>query len=146
MVLDMGSSSTKLDILEVDQGVIEVWTHSQLKNIGGDTFTNRLVDFFNLGDVKGIDSNELFNMMEKVKRELSVKNEAEWMLDDDKHGIFSRALFEGLCDDLVKTVKEGIEETLREIEGEDFTRSEIKEVILVGGSSRLPMIQNLVRE
>jgi molecular chaperone DnaK len=160
-VYDLGGGTFDISILEIGEGVLEVKATSGDTHLGGDNFDQRLVDYIADEFLKqeGIDLRKdpmalqrLREAAEKAKIELSQLLQTEINLpfitatpEGPKHlqMTITRAKFESLCEDLFQKTLEPCEKALRAAK---LTPAQIDEVILVGGSTRIPRIQQLVRE
>ncbi|CAF4484103.1 unnamed protein product, partial [Didymodactylos carnosus] len=126
-------------------------------HLGGEDFDNRLLSYycneFGMKNNKDLTKNvrslrRLKNNLERVKRILSTATEANIEIDSLMDGIdfyskLSRAKFEELCLDLFRSTLKPVEKALRSAKME---KSHIHEVILVGGSTRIPKIQKLLQD
>ncbi len=160
MVFDLGGGTFDVSILEVGDGVIEVRATSGDTHLGGDDFDKRLVDWVaedfrkNYGIDLRNDSQalqRLFEAAEKAKCELSSTMETEISLpfitadaSGPKHlnVKITRARFEELTRDLVERCAGPAKHALTDA---NLTEGELDEVILVGGATRMPAVQDLVR-
>jgi len=157
VVVDLGGGTFDCTLLCVEEGVFEVLATSGDLHLGGEDFDGRLVDFLSQEfkrrhgvDLKGNHRalRRLRNACEKAKRVLSSAAQANIEIDALAEGIdystlLSRARFEELCADLFKSILVPIENVLRD---GGKAKQDIDEVILVGGSTRIPKVQALVRE
>jgi molecular chaperone DnaK len=160
-VYDLGGGTFDISILELGDGVFEVKSTNGDTHLGGDNFDQRLVDFL-ADEFKRSDSIDLRNdpmalqrlkeAAEKAKMELSQMMQTDVNLpfitatqEGPKHlnVTITRAKFEQLCEDLFKRTLEPLHQALKDA---GLSPSQIDEVILVGGSTRIPKIQQLVRE
>lgn len=159
-VYDLGGGTFDISVLEIGEGVFEVKSTNGDTHLGGDNFDQRLIDY--LADefkrLEGIDLRKdpmalqrLREASEKAKIELSQMMQTDINLpfitatsDGPKHFNLSitRAKFELLCADLFDKSLTPVERALKDAK---LTPSQIDEVILVGGSTRIPKIQDLVR-
>ncbi|MGY3029428.1 molecular chaperone DnaK [Thermostichus sp. MS-CIW-30] len=161
LVFDLGGGTFDVSILEVGDGVFEVKSTSGDTQLGGDDFDKKIVDWMaeQFKQMEGIDLRQdrqalqrLTEAAEKAKIELSSVSETTINLpfitataDGPKHLELklSRAQFEHLCADLLERCKGPVEQALRDAK---LTKADINEVVLVGGSTRIPAVQRLVRE
>ena len=159
LVFDLGGGTFDVSILEVGDGIFEVLATAGDTNLGGDDFdkvlVNWLVDDFKkkegidlLQDIQALQ--RLTEAAEKAKMELSTVEKATIHLPfitADKTGPkhieqeLSREVFEDLCKDLINRCRIPVEKSLNDARLE---KSDINEVVLVGGSTRIPAIQKLV--
>jgi molecular chaperone DnaK len=160
LIFDLGGGTFDVSILEVGDGVFEVKSTSGDTHLGGDDWDEVLVNWAaeefkkeNLIDLRSDRQalQRLREATEKAKIELSSVLETEINLpyitadmNGPKHLILkiSRAKFEQMSSHLVERLRKPIETALKDA---DLSTSQIDEVVLVGGSSRMPMVQDLVR-
>jgi molecular chaperone DnaK len=160
-VYDLGGGTFDISVLELGDGVFEVKSTNGDTHLGGDNFDQRLVDF--LADefkrMEGVDLRtdpmalqRLKEGAEKAKMELSQMMQTDVNLpfitatqEGPKHLniTITRAKFEQLCEDLFKRTLGPCHDALKDA---GLNPTQIDEVILVGGSTRIPKIQQLVRE
>ena len=161
LVFDLGGGAFDVSVLEVDDGVIEVKSTAGDPHLGGDDWDERIVEWVmeEFKKTQGIDlSNDrqalqrLREAAEKAKIELSSVKETEINLpfitadaSGPKHlqMKLTRSKFEQLTEDLVQRCRVPFEQALRDA---GLKVEDLNEVILVGGSTRMPMIQDLVRQ
>lgn len=161
LVFDLGGGTFDVSILDVGEGVIEVMSTSGDTHLGGDDWDERIVDWMiqEFKKDQGIDlSNDrqalqrLRESAEKAKIELSQLQETEINLpfitadaSGPKHLQLklTRSRFEQLTEDLVGRVRKPVENALNDA---GISTNQLDEVILVGGSTRMPMIQELVQD
>jgi molecular chaperone DnaK len=161
MVFDLGGGTFDVSILDVGDGVCEVRATSGDTHLGGDDLDKRLVDWVadEFKKENGIDLRQdrqalqrLYEACEKAKCELSNTTETELSLafitadaTGPKHLTrkIRRAKFEELIDDLVQRCKKPVEQALADAKA---TAADIDELVLVGGSTRVPMVQELVKK
>ncbi|CAK9864267.1 unnamed protein product [Sphagnum jensenii] len=160
LVFDLGGGTFDVSVLEVGDGVFEVLSTSGDTHLGGDDFDKRIVDWL-ANDFKkqeGVDLlkdkqalQRLTETAEKAKMELSSLTQTSISLpfitataDGPKHidTSLTRAKFEELCSDLLDRCRTPVENSLRDAK---LTFKDINEVILVGGSTRIPAVQELVK-
>ncbi|NVO04120.1 MAG: molecular chaperone DnaK [Bacteroidetes bacterium] len=160
-VFDLGGGTFDISILELGDGVFEVKSVSGDTHLGGDDFDHEIIDWLAqefLND-ENIDLRKdpmalqrLKEAAEKAKIELSSSNSTEinlpYIMPVDgipKHLVrtLSRAKFEQLCDKLIQSTIEPCKKALKDA---GLTESQIDEVILVGGSTRIPAIQEIVEK
>jgi molecular chaperone DnaK len=160
-VYDLGGGTFDISILELGEGVFEVKSTNGNTHLGGDDFDHRIIDW--LADEfkkdEGIDLHKdpmamqrLKEAAEKAKIELSSSSSTEinlpYIMPVDgmpKHLVrtLTRAKFEQLIDDLVRATIEPCRNAMRDA---GITNADIDEVILVGGSTRVPVIQKAVED
>ncbi len=160
LVFDLGGGTFDVSILDVGDGVVEVRATAGDSHLGGDDFDRRLVDFL-AGEFKneqGIDLRSdpqalqrLFEAAEKAKVELSSVTQTQVSLpfvtadaSGPKHltMTITRSKFEELTKDLVQRCLGPVEQAMADAK---VTANDLDEVILVGGSTRIPAVQALVR-
>jgi molecular chaperone DnaK len=160
-VFDLGGGTYDISILELGDGVFEVKATNGDTHLGGDDFDQRVIDWMVDEFLKdqGIDLSKdpmalqrLKEAAEKAKCELSTVTQTDLNLPfitadqsgpKHLHMTLTRSKFEQLVDDLVERTKEPMQKALSDA---GLKESEIDEVILVGGSTRIPKIQETVRE
>lgn len=160
-VYDLGGGTFDISILEIDAGVVEVLSTNGDTHLGGDDFDNILIDYIvdQFKSESGIDVSKdsmvmqrLKEAAEKAKIELSSTQSTDInlpFLTADATGpkhlnvTLSRSKFEQLIGDLVE---QSLKPVKLALEDADLSTSEIDEVILVGGSTRTPLVRNKVEE
>jgi len=160
-VYDLGGGTFDVTILETGDGVVEVLSTGGDAFLGGDDFDNRVVDYLadEFKSTSGIDIKadimalqRLKEAAENAKKELSAATETEINLpfitadaSGPKHLVIklTRAKFEALVEDLVERTITKVAEVLKD---SGLGKSEIKEVIMVGGSTRVPLVQEKLKE
>jgi len=161
LIFDLGGGTFDVSILEVGDGVFEVLSTSGDTHLGGDDFDKRIVEWLaeDFKKSEGIDLikdkqalQRLTEAAEKAKMELSSTASASISLpfitataDGPKHidTQLSRSKFEQLCEDLIKRCQQPVEQALKDAK---LSLSEVNEVILVGGSTRIPAVRELVKK
>ena len=161
IVFDLGGGTFDVSVLEVGDGVVEVKATNGDTHLGGDDWDERIVDWIitEFKKDQGIDVGKdrqalqrLREAAERAKIELSNLNQTEINLpfiSADSSGpkhlqlTLTRARFGQITEDLVQRCKSPFENALKDA---GITANEVDEVILVGGSTRMPMIQELVSE
>ena len=159
-VYDLGGGTFDISILQLGEGVFEVKSTNGDTHLGGDDFDQRVIDFLadEFKKQEGIDLRKdpmalqrLKEAAEKAKIELSSSSTTDVNLpfitatqEGPKHLNINltRAKFEQLIDDLVQRTKVPCEQAIKDA---GVAQSDINEVILVGGSTRIPMVQELVK-
>ena len=161
LVYDLGGGTFDVSILELGDGVFEVLSTSGNNHLGGDDFDNRLVDYI-VSEIKkeeGVDLSDdkmamqrIKEAAEKAKKDLSGMTSTQVSLPfiaqvDGAPVNFeidiTRAKFESLISDLVDSTMEPVRKALKDAK---LSKSDIDKVILVGGSTRIPMVQDLVKK
>ena len=161
LVFDLGGGTFDVSLLEVGDGVIEVKSTSGDTRLGGDDWDQRIVEWIveEFKKEQGIDLGQdrqavqrLKEAAEKAKIELSTVMETEINLPfvtADASGPqhlqmkLSRSKFEQITDDLLNRVKVPFNQALKDA---GISPDQIDEIVLVGGSSRMPMVQELVKQ
>jgi molecular chaperone DnaK len=160
LVFDLGGGTFDVSILEVGDGVFEVLATSGDTHLGGDDFDKKIVDWLaeEFRRNEGVDLRKdkqalqrLTEAAEKAKIELSSATQAVINLpfitatqDGPKHldVTLTRGKFEEMCADLIDRCRVPVEQALKDAK---ITSANIDEVVLVGGSTRIPAVQELVR-
>jgi len=161
LVFDLGGGTFDVSVLEVGDGVFEVLSTSGDTKLGGDDFDKAIVDFLLEGFQKeeGKDLRKdnqalqrLTEAAEKAKIELSSTSETTINLPfitADENGpkhietILTKTKFEELCSKLIERCRIPVEQALKDA---DIDKSKVDEVVLVGGSTRIPAVQELVEK
>jgi len=157
LVFDLGGGTFDVSLLTIDNGVFEVVSTNGDTHLGGEDFDQRVVDHFVklYKKKKGVDLRKdnravqkLRREVEKAKRALSsqhqVKLEIESLIDgEDFSETLTRARFEELNMDLFRGTLKPVQQVLQDA---DLGKNEIDEIVLVGGSTRIPKVQQLVKE
>lgn len=157
LIFDLGGGTFDVSVLTIDNGIFEVKSTAGDTHLGGEDFDNRLVNHFvqefkrKFG--KDIMSNKralrrLRTSCERAKRTLSSSTQTSIEIDSLHEGIdfystITRARFEELCSDLFRSTLEPVEKALRDAK---LDKSKIDEIVLVGGSTRIPKIQKLLSD
>nr|YP_009122173.1 chaperone protein DnaK [Vertebrata lanosa]AJH65931.1 chaperone protein DnaK [Vertebrata lanosa] len=161
LVFDLGGGTFDVSVLEVGDGVFEVLSTSGDTSLGGDDFDYKIVDWLvsEFKNDEGIDLSKdrqslqrLTEACEKAKMELSSLLQTDINLPfitstdtGPKHleKNITRIKFEELCSELISRCKVPVDNALKDAQ---LQSSDIDEVVLVGGSTRIPAIQNLVKD
>ncbi|ACD89841.1 chaperone protein DnaK [Chlorobium limicola DSM 245] len=160
-VFDLGGGTFDISILELGDGVFEVKSTDGDTHLGGDDFDQKIIDYLadEFKKQEGIDLRNdaialqrLKEAAEKAKVELSSRTDTEINLpfitatqEGPKHLVINltRAKFEAMCADLFEKI---LEPCHRAVKNSKLDMKEIDEVVLVGGSTRIPKVQTLVKE
>ncbi|MDY7022055.1 MAG: Hsp70 family protein, partial [Cyanobacteriota bacterium] len=160
LVFDLGGGTFDVSILEVGDGVFEVLATSGDTHLGGDDFDKKIVDYLaeDFMKAEGVDLRKdkqslqrLTEAAEKAKKELSTLTQTDINLpfitataEGPKHldTNLTRAKFEEICSDLIDRCGIPVKNALRDAK---LDKSKIDEVVLVGGSTRIPAVQELVK-
>jgi len=157
LIFDLGGGTFDVSILTIEEGIFEVKSTAGDTHLGGEDFDNRMVDHFvnefkrkHKKDIKGNKRalRRLRTACERAKRTLSASAQANIEIDSLFEGIdyytsITRARFEELCSDLFKGTLEPVEKAMRDAK---FDKSSINDIVLVGGSTRIPKIQKLLQD
>lgn len=157
LVFDLGGGTFDVSVLTIDDGVFEVVSTNGDTHLGGEDFDQRVMDHFIklYKKKKGKDirkdhraTQKLRREVEKAKRALSSQHQARIEIEslydgEDFSETLTRARFEELNMDLFRSTMKPVNQVL---EDGDLKKTEIDEIVLVGGSTRIPKIQQLVKE
>merc|ERR1711936_397819 len=157
LIFDLGGGTFDVSILSIEDGIFEVKSTAGDTHLGGEDFDNRMVDHlvneFKRKHKKDMTGNKralrrLRTACERAKRTLSASAQANIEIDSLFDGIdfytsITRARFEELCSDLFKGTLEPVEKALRDAK---LDKASIDEIVLVGGSTRIPKIQKLLQD
>ena len=157
LIFDLGGGTFDVSLLTIDDGIFEVKATAGDTHLGGEDFDNRLVNHFiqefKRKTKKDMSTNQralrrLRTACERAKRTLSSSAQTSLEIDSLFEGIdfytsITRARFEELCADLFRTTLEPVEKVLKDAK---VDKSQINEIVLVGGSTRIPKIQKMVSD
>jgi len=157
LIFDLGGGTFDVSILSIEDGIFEVKSTAGDTHLGGEDFDNRLVEHFikefQRKHKKDISKNKrairrLRTACERAKRTLSASAQASIEIDslfegDDFYTSITRARFEELCSDLFRGTLEPVEKALRDAK---MDKSSIDDIVLVGGSTRIPKVQKLLSD
>ena len=157
LIFDLGGGTFDVSILTIEDGIFEVKATAGDTHLGGEDFDNRMVNHFveefKRKHKKDISQNKralrrLRTACERAKRTLSSSSQASIEIDSLFEGIdfytsITRARFEELCSDLFRGTLEPVEKSLRDAK---MDKGQIHDVVLVGGSTRIPKIQKLLQD
>ncbi|KAI6902944.1 78 kDa glucose-regulated, partial [Hortaea werneckii] len=157
IVYDLGGGTFDVSVLTVDQGVFEVQATAGDTHLGGEDFDQRVVDYFvkSYNKKQNTDITKNPKTMGKLKREvekakrtlssqMSTKIEIEAFHDgNDFSETLTRAKFEELNNDLFKKTLKPVEQVLKDAK---MKKSDIDDIVLVGGSTRIPKVQSMLEE
>ncbi|RDI81624.1 hypothetical protein Vi05172_g8398 [Venturia inaequalis] len=157
LIFDLGGGTFDVSLLTIEEGIFEVKSTAGDTHLGGEDFDNRLVNHFvnefKRKHKKDLTSNaralrRLRTACERAKRTLSSSAQTSIEIDSLYEGIdfytsITRARFEELCQDLFRSTMEPVERVLRDAK---IDKSSVHEIVLVGGSTRIPKIQKLVSD
>nr|AFN65688.1 heat shock cognate protein 70 [Frankliniella occidentalis] len=156
LIFDLGGGTFDVSILTIEDGIFEVKSTAGDTHLGGEDFDNRMVNHFVLEFKrkykKELTSNKralrrLRTACERAKRTLSSSTQASVEIDSLFEGIdfytsITRARFEELCADLFRATMDPVEKALRDAK---MDKAAIHEIVLVGGSTRIPKVQKLLQ-
>jgi len=157
LIFDLGGGTFDVSILTIEEGIFEVKSTAGDTHLGGEDFDNRMVDHFvnefKRKHKKDMKDNKralrrLRTACERAKRTLSASAQANIEIDSLFEGIdfytsITRARFEELCSDLFKGTLEPVEKAMRDAK---MDKSSINDIVLVGGSTRIPKVQKLLQD
>lgn len=157
LIFDLGGGTFDVSILTIEEGIFEVKSTAGDTHLGGEDFDNRMVNHFvqefKRKHKKDLTSNKralrrLRTACERAKRTLSSSSQASIEIDSlfegiDFYSTITRARFEELCADLFRSTLDPVEKALRDAK---LDKSQIQEIVLVGGSTRIPKIQKLLQD
>ncbi|KAK8865968.1 heat shock protein HSS1 [Kwoniella newhampshirensis] len=157
LIFDLGGGTFDVSLLTIEEGIFEVKATAGDTHLGGEDFDNRLVNHFvqefKRKNKKDLSSNaralrRLRTACERAKRTLSSAAQTSIEIDSLFDGIdfytsITRARFEELCQDLFRSTMDPVEKVLRDSK---IDKSNVHEIVLVGGSTRIPKIQKLVSD
>jgi len=157
LIFDLGGGTFDVSVLTIVDGLFEVKSTAGDTHLGGEDFDNRMVNHFveefKRKNKKDISTNKralrrLRTACERAKRTLSASAQANIEIDSLHEGVdfyssITRARFEELCADLFRGTLEPVEKALRDAK---LDKGQIDEVVLVGGSTRIPKVQKLLQD
>jgi L1 cell adhesion molecule like protein len=157
LIFDLGGGTFDVSILSIEDGIFEVKATAGDTHLGGEDFDNRLVNHFaaefKRKQKKDITCNvrsmrRLRTTCERAKRTLSTTTQTTIEIDSLYEGLdffssITRARFEELCQDLFRDTIKPVEKVLQDSK---LSKGDIHEIVLVGGSTRIPKIQNMLSE
>merc|ERR1711998_383322 len=159
LVFDLGGGTFDVTLLTIDNGVFEVLATNGDTHLGGEDFDQRVMQYFikMLKKRDGLDLNsatekrgmqKLRREVERVKRTLSTQHQARLEIEGLSEGVdfsesLTRARFEELNNDLFKKTLGPVQKVM---EDADMEKSEVDEIVLVGGSTRIPKVQSLLKD
>jgi L1 cell adhesion molecule like protein len=157
LIFDLGGGTFDVSVLAIEEGIFEVKSTSGDTHLGGEDFDNRMVNYYiqefkkkHKKDMSGSARavRRLRTACERAKRTLSASTQANIEIDSLYEGIdyyvtVTRARFEELNADLFRSTLEPVEKALRDAK---FDKGNIHDIVLVGGSTRIPKIQKLLQD
>jgi len=157
LIFDLGGGTFDVSLLAIEDGVFEVKSTAGNTHLGGEDFDQRMMDWFvrNFKKKTRLDLTEsdralrrLRTACERAKRLLSGDTRAVVEIDsiyqgEDLHQTITRARFEDLCSDYFRDCLKPVDQVLKD---SGTSKREVDEVVLVGGSTRIPKIQAMIKE
>jgi L1 cell adhesion molecule like protein len=157
LIFDLGGGTFDVSLLTIEEGIFEVKSTAGDTHLGGEDFDNRLVNHltaeFKRKNRKDLSSNaralrRLRTACERAKRTLSSSAQTSIEIDSLFEGIdfytsITRARFEELCQDLFRSTLQPVDRVLTDAKCD---KSQVHEIVLVGGSTRIPRIQKLITD
>ena len=157
LIFDLGGGTFDVSLLTIDNGIFEVKATAGDTHLGGEDFDQRIMEHFmakfKKETKKDLSGNKramrrLRTACERAKRTLSSSTKASVEIDalhdgHDFHGTITRARFEDLCSDYFRATMDPVAKVLKDA---GLAKSQVHEVVLVGGSTRIPKVQALITE
>ena len=157
LIYDLGGGTFDVTIMAIEDGIFEVKSTAGDTHLGGEDFDHRLMDYFvqdfqrkHKQDITGNKKSmrRLQTACENAKKTLSSSTSASIEIDSlyegiDYSGVITRARFEDICSDLFRKTFDPVEKVLSDAK---MSKSMIHEIVLVGGSTRIPKIQTQLSE
>ncbi|PHH81141.1 hypothetical protein CDD82_1284 [Ophiocordyceps australis] len=157
LIFDLGGGTFDVSLLTIEEGIFEVKSTAGDTHLGGEDFDNRLVNHFvaefKRKNRKDLSTNNralrrLRTACERAKRTLSSSAQTSIEIDSLYEGIdfytsITRARFEELCQDLFRSTIQPVDRVLTDAK---IDKSQVHEIVLVGGSTRIPRIQKLITD
>lgn len=157
IVYDLGGGTFDVSLLSIDDGVFEVLATAGDTHLGGEDFDNRVIDFLVKQYKKKTGTDVTSNLralgklkreVEKAKRTLSSQQSTRIEIEAFENGndfseTLTRAKFEELNMDLFRKTMKPVEQVLKDA---NLKKEDIDEIVLVGGSTRIPKVQQLLKE
>lgn len=157
LIFDLGGGTFDVSLLTIEDGIFEVKATAGDTHLGGEDFDNRMVNHFTnefkrktKKDISGNPRSlrRLRTQCERAKRQLSSATQATIEIDSlfegvDFYSSLTRAKFEELCMDLFRGTLDPVEKVLRDSK---IPKADVDDIVLVGGSTRIPKVQNLLIE
>ncbi|KAK8086883.1 hsp70-like protein [Apiospora phragmitis] len=150
LIFDLGGGTFDVSLLTIEEGIFEVKSTAGDTHLGGEDFDNRLVNHFVNEDLSGNARGlrRLRTACERAKRTLSSSAQTSIEIDSLFEGIdfytsITRARFEELCQDLFRSTLQPVDRVLADAK---IDKSQVHEIVLVGGSTRIPRVQKLITD
>jgi L1 cell adhesion molecule like protein len=157
LIFDLGGGTFDVSLLTIEEGIFEVKATAGDTHLGGEDFDNRMVDYFttefkrkfrkDIGDNQ-IAFRRLRTACERAKRTLSASTQAHIEIDSlfegtDFNSVITCARFEDMNMDYFRKCMDPVEKVLRDAK---LSKSQVHEIVLVGGSTRIPKIQEMLSD
>jgi len=157
LIFDLGGGTFDVSLLTIEEGIFEVKATAGDTHLGGEDFDNRMVDYFvqefkrkfrkDIGDNQRA-LRRLRTACERAKRTLSSSTQAHIEIDSlyegvDFNSVITRARFEDMNMDYFRKCMDPVEKVLKDSK---LSKSQVHEIVLVGGSTRIPKIQELLSD
>jgi heat shock protein 1/8 len=157
LIFDLGGGTFDVSLLTIEEGIFEVKATAGDTHLGGEDFDNRMVEYFTTEFKrkfrKDIEGNQralrrLRTACERAKRTLSASTQAHIEIDSlfegtDFNSVITRARFEDMNMDYFRKCMDPVEKVLRDSK---LSKSQVDEIVLVGGSTRIPKIQEMLSD
>ena len=157
LIFDLGGGTFDVSLLTIEEGIFEVKATAGDTHLGGEDFDNRMVEYFvaefKKKFKKDMSENQralrrLRTACERAKRTLSSSTQANLEIDSlfegiDFNSVITRARFEDLNMDYFRKCMEPVEKVLKDSK---LSKSQVHEIVLVGGSTRIPKVQEMLSE
>ncbi|CAJ2511070.1 Uu.00g066950.m01.CDS01 [Anthostomella pinea] len=147
LIFDLGGGTFDVSLLTIEEGIFEVKSTAGDTHLGGEDFDNRLVNHFDLSsNARAL--RRLRTACERAKRTLSSSAQTSIEIDSLFEGVdfytsITRARFEELCQDLFRSTIQPVDRVLTDAK---IDKSQVHEIVLVGGSTRIPRVQKLITD
>ena len=145
LVLDLGGGTFDVTILEYFSGVFEVHASAGDNHLGGEDFTQCIVDWIKQQcaekKITALSSITCYKLAEAAKKQLSKSNAVEIQVSDDTVLPFDQTLFEKIASQLINRIREPI---IRVMQDTDLSPTDFHDIVLIGGSTRMPVIHQFV--
>ena len=157
LVFDLGGGTFDVSLLTIESGIFEVLSTAGDTHLGGEDFDQRILNHFvklfknkhNIDISKNKQQIQILRKeVERAKRDLSTVHSTKIFIENFADGIdfdesLTRARFEDLCLDLFKQTIDPVQRVLKDA---DMKKEEVDEIVLVGGSTRIPKVQQLLKD
>ena len=155
LVFDLGGGTLDVTLLELEKEDIRILAHDGIMHLGGEDFDNILIEYFKKKTKIDLNKEEYITQKsrlkrhcERAKRELTYMDETEIEVESIAKGkdlflILTRTKFENLCENIFNSIKTP---TINVLEVANENKKNVDEIILIGGSTRIPKIQSILEE